>query len=95
LTFSDRGELYLDDAEPDDEWDDFRGEDAEPIGIQELGRLDLSEMADDVHILIMDNYFSETNLWREGDFLVCEIQEYLYIKFWQHKFSAYVLHVHN
>ena len=62
MTFSDRDELSLDDAEPDDEWDDFRGEDAEPIGIEELGRLDLSEMPDDVHIWIMDNYFPETNL---------------------------------
>lgn len=89
MTFSGRDELSLDDAEPEDEWDDFRGEDVEPIGIEELGRLDLSEMPDDVHIWIMDNYFPETNLWREGDFLICEIQEHLYTKFWEHKFSAY------
>jgi len=38
---------------------------------------------------VMDNYFPETVIWREGNTLICEIQEHLYTKFWEHKFSAY------
>lgn len=30
-----------------------------------------------------------TTVWRENQVLVCEIQEHLYTKFWEHKFSAY------
>jgi hypothetical protein len=37
----------------------------------------------------MDDYFPETTIWREGERLVCEIQEHLYTKYWEHKFSAY------
>ena len=37
----------------------------------------------------MDDYFPETTIWREGELLVCEIQEHLYTKYWEHKFSAY------
>jgi len=46
-------------------------------------------MPQDIQILVMDDYFPETTVWREGDFLICEIQEHLYTKYWQHKFSAY------
>jgi len=37
----------------------------------------------------MDNYFPDTKIWRDGDFIICEIQEHLYTKYWEHKFSAY------
>jgi hypothetical protein len=37
----------------------------------------------------MDDYFPETSVSRESEFLVCEIQEHLYTKYWEHKFSAY------
>jgi len=37
----------------------------------------------------MDDYFPETTIWREAELLVCEIQEHLYTKYWEHKFSAY------
>jgi hypothetical protein len=37
----------------------------------------------------MDDYFPETTVWREGKFLICEIEEHLYTKYWEHKFSAY------
>lgn len=72
-----------------DEWDDFRGEDGEPIGTEELKQLNLASIPEDIHIWVMDNYFPETVIWREGDSLLCEIQEHLYTKFWEHKFSAY------
>lgn len=72
-----------------DEWEDFRGDDRDPIGIEELQRLRLHELPLDVQILVMDNYFPETTIWREGDFLLCEIEEHLYTKYWEHKFSAY------
>lgn len=72
-----------------DEWEEFRDEDGEPIGVEQLKRLNLADLPEDVHISVMDDYFPETTIWREGEQLVCEIQEHLYTKFWQHKFSAY------
>src|ERR1700690_1251863 len=73
-----------------DEWQEFR-EDADPIGIAELKRLNLKDIPEDVHISVLDDYFPETTIWREGEALVCEIQEHLYTKYWEHKFSAYAL----
>jgi hypothetical protein len=82
--------------EPDDEWeevgdgwDDFRADDRDPIGLAELKALALKEMPEDIHIWVMDNYCPETTIWRQGDILKCEIQEHLYTKYWEHKFSAY------
>jgi hypothetical protein len=72
-----------------DEWEEFRDGDGDPIGIEELKRLNLSKMPEDVSVLVMDNYFPETTICRESDLLVCEIQEHLYTKHWEHKFSAY------
>ena len=72
-----------------DPWDEFRGEDGDPIGIEELKRLDLQNMPEDIRLWVMDNYFPETTVWREGEILTCEIQEHLYTKYWEHKFSAY------
>lgn len=77
------------DIEEPDEWEDFRRGDVDPIDIQELERFDLNAMPEDIHIFVLDNYFPETTVSREGDFLVCEIQEHLYTKYWEHKFSAY------
>ena len=72
-----------------DDWEEFREDDGEPIRLEELKRLDLPNMPDDIHISVMDDYFPETTVWREGEVLVCEIQEHLYTKYWQHKFSSY------
>jgi len=76
-------------AEGFDEWEEFRGDDGEPIGIAELKPLNLGDMPEDVHISVMDNYFPETTVSRDGELLICEIQEHLYTKYWDHKFSAY------
>lgn len=46
-------------------------------------------MPEDVDIWIMDDYFPETTVYRDGEFLICEIQEHLYTEYWEHKFSAY------
>jgi hypothetical protein len=75
--------------EPEDGWEEFRDEDNDPIGIEALKALDLAAMPDDVAIRVMDNYFPDTTLHRAGNFLVCEIEEHLYTKYWEHKFSAY------
>jgi len=72
-----------------DGWDDFRGGDGDPIGVAELEDLDLKGMPEDVRIYVMDDYFPETTISRHGDTLICEIQEHLYTKYWEHKFSAY------
>lgn len=71
------------------EWEQFCDVGDEPIGISELKQLKLFNMPQAVCISVMDNYFPETTLWREGDVLVCEVQEHLYTKYWEHKFSAY------
>jgi len=87
---SDRGNEFGDNGpEPTDEWGDFRTEDGEPIGTEELKQLDLANMPDDIRVWVMDNCFPETVVWREADLLICEVQEHLYTKFWEHKFSAY------
>ncbi len=74
---------------PADEWEQFREEDGEPIRVEELTRLNLSEMPEDACLWVMDDYFPETTVTREGEILICEIQEHLYTKYWEHKFSAY------
>lgn len=87
---SDDEDQFEDDAaEAADEWEEFRGEDGAPISIEELKRLRLLDMPEDIRIWVMDNYFPETTVWREGEVLTCEIQEHLYTKYWEHKFSAY------
>jgi hypothetical protein len=72
-----------------DEWEEFREEDGEPIGIAELKQLNLKEMPEDIQIWLVDDYFPETTISRDGDFLLCRIEEHIYTKFWEHKFSAY------
>ena len=72
-----------------DEWDDCREEESDPIGVEEVKRLNLQALPEGIHIWIMDNYFPETTVSRDGEFLICEIQEHLYTKYWEHKFSAY------
>jgi hypothetical protein len=72
-----------------DGWDDFRGDDGDPIDLAELKALDLKGMPEGIRIGVMDNYFPDTTISRQGDSLICEIQEHLYTKYWEHKFSAY------
>jgi hypothetical protein len=60
-----------------------------PIRLEELKRLNLRDMPEEIRISIMDDYFPDTTIWRAGSHLVCEIQEHLYTKYWEHKFSAY------
>ena len=76
-------------AETANEWEEFRGEDGDPIGVDQLKRLHLRDIPEDIHVSVMDNYFPEATIWREGELLICEIQEHLYTKYWEHKFSAY------
>lgn len=76
-------------AEAPDEWEQFREEDGDPIGIEELMGLNLKEMPEDIAIFVLGDYFPETTLTRDGELLVCEIAEHLYTKYWEHKFSAY------
>ena len=86
---SDAEEDFQDDTTPADEWEEFRESDGDFIGLEELKRLDLQGMPEDIRIQVLDNYFPETTLWRDGESIVCEIQEHLYTKYWEHKFSAY------
>jgi hypothetical protein len=72
-----------------DDWEEFRDDEGEPIRIAELQQLNLKDMPEEIRIRIMDDYFPDTIIWRIGDRLVCEIEEHLYTKYWEHKFSAY------
>lgn len=73
-----------------DEFEQFLDEDSEPIGVEELKSLDLKNLPEDALIwVLVDNDFPETRIWREGESLICEIEEHLYTKYWEHKFSAY------
>ena len=75
--------------EPDDAWEDFRGDDLEPIGLGELATLEIPGMPEDVRVWVLDDYFPDTTITRRGDTLVCHIEEHIYTKFWEHKFSGY------
>src|SRR5947209_6039550 len=72
-----------------DAWEEFRQEDNDPIRIEELKTLPLQDMPEDICIRVMDDYFPDTTISREGELLICEIEEHLYTKYWEHKFSAY------
>jgi hypothetical protein len=78
-----------DDRIPVDQWDDFRYDDQDAISITELESLPLSEMPEGVLIWVIDDFFPETRIARVGDVLVCHIEDHIYTKFWEHKFSAY------
>jgi len=88
---SDDEDAFNDHPARTDEWEEFGGEDTEPIGIEELVGLKLTDMPEDVSIVVMDDFFPETTFWREGDVIVGEIQEHLYTKYWEHKFSVYAV----
>ena len=49
------------DCSASDEWEEFRSNGGDPISLEELNRLDLESMPEDIHISIMDNYFPELN----------------------------------
>ena len=78
-----------DDAAVTHDWEEFQEDEGEPIRVEELKRLNLEDMTEDIHISVMDDYFPDTTIWRAGDRLICEIEEHLYTKNWEHKFSAY------
>ena len=78
-----------DSDELEDGWEEFRHEDNDPIGIEALNQLDLAAMPEDVSVWVMDNYFPDSRIRREGNSLICAIEEHLYTKYWEHKFSAY------
>jgi len=81
-------EEFQDEDSTTDEWEEFR-EEREPIRLEEMKRLNLRDMPEDIRLSIMDDYFPDATIWRERNHLVCEIQEHLYTKYWEHKFSAY------
>jgi hypothetical protein len=72
-----------------DDWNEFQDEDADPVRVARLKTLNFRDMPDDAVIRVMDDYFPETLISRRDDVLVCHIEEHLYTKYWEHKFSAY------
>ncbi|MEQ1902674.1 MAG: hypothetical protein ABL888_00645 [Pirellulaceae bacterium] len=72
-----------------DGWDEFRCEDQDPIRLSELAALDMATMPEDVLIRVMDDYFPDAAITRVGDKLVCHIEDHMYTKYWEHRYSAY------
>ncbi len=72
-----------------DGWDEFRCPDPDPIRLSEFESLDLSTMPDDVQVRLLDDYFPDASLARSGNQLMCRIEDHMYTKYWQHKYSAY------
>ena len=52
-------------------------------------QLDLPDLPEGVSVRVFDNDFPEASIEREGESFVCGIQEHIYTKYWEHKFSAY------
>lgn len=48
------------------------------------------EMAEGVRVSVIDDYFPESVISREGDELVAEITEHIYTKYWEHKWHGRV-----
>ncbi|MGA2701913.1 MAG: hypothetical protein ABSH35_12565 [Isosphaeraceae bacterium] len=88
MSAGDSEELDDEWEEKEDGWDEYRGE-GEPIGQAELKTIDLASMPEDISIWVMDDYFPDTTISREGSVIVCRIEDHTYTKFWEHKFSAY------
>src|ERR1700730_15296356 len=89
MSFDNPDESEHEAAAVPDEWEEFRNEDSDPVRIAALKTLPLGDMPEGIFIRVMDDYFPDTTISREGDFLICEIEEHLYTKYWEHKFSAY------
>jgi hypothetical protein len=71
----------------DNEWEEY--DDVEPISLGDLQAISLFNMPEDTRVHVLDNYFPDTTITREADSLVCRIEDHMYTKFWEHKFSAY------
>ena len=52
----------------------------DPIGVEELKQINLQCMPEDICVRVMDDYFPETTVKREGEIIIREIQEHLYTK---------------
>lgn len=72
-----------------DEWEDFRHEDPTEIGIEAFRQLNLSTMPEDASFWFHGDDFPQVTVWRDDESLVYQIEEHLYTKYWEHKFSAY------
>jgi len=88
MAADDREELDDEWEEKEDGWDEFRVE-GDPINQAELKTIDLASMPEDISLWVMDDYFPDTTISREGGVIVCRIEDHTYTKFWEHKFSAY------
>lgn len=48
------------------------------------------EMPEGVSVTVVDDYFPESAIWRDGDQLVAEITEHIFTKYWEHKWHGRV-----
>ena len=57
MVSGDNDKFEAESPEGPDEWEEFREEDSEPIGIEDFKRLNLYDMPEDIRIRIFDDYF--------------------------------------
>lgn len=65
-------------------------EDFYEIDLSDIEDTDFTKMPDNFTLNVLDNYFPECNITREGDTLQIQIQEHIYTKYWVHKYHAAV-----
>lgn len=66
--------------------------DVEPIEISlsDLDDVDFSMLPEGIELFIFESDFPETEILREGDFIIAKITEHIYTKYWWHKYHASV-----
>lgn len=62
----------------------------EPIeaSLDEVQGSDLSILPEGITLSVFESDFPETLIWREGESIVTEITEHIYLKYWWHKYNA-------
>jgi hypothetical protein len=60
------------------------------ISVAELKTFSLHKLRKGECLTVMESNFPECSIVRIGKFLICELQEHIYTKFWEHKFHALV-----
>lgn len=56
----------------------------------DLTSSDLSLLPEGISLQIFESEFPETLFWREGEYLIAELTEHIYSKYWWHKYHARV-----
>ncbi len=70
-------------------WNLFSHNTAEAIDVRDVIEEVFKALPEHIQNSVVDGGLPEAMISRDGEFVVCHIEEHLYTKYWQHKFSAY------